>query len=120
MTNQQTAFLLAALIALGACGFEAGTTVAERTAAVSGAVEPTNPEARSFTEPEARYRLTESGFRNVSSLTQTADGLWRGTATNGDGLTQVAVDYQGAITTSIMVSRPVHERAPVKLESLDE
>jgi hypothetical protein len=83
--------------------------------AQSGSTPPTNPPvvsattpdsktaaapvagANSFTETQARSRLEEHGYSNVSGLTKDDQSIWRGKATKDGMLVSVAVDYQGNI-----------------------
>ena len=53
--------------------------------------------ANSFTETQARSRLEEHGYSNVSGLTKDDQSIWRGKATKDGTLVSVAVDYQGNI-----------------------
>ena len=52
----------------------------------------------SFTEAEARKRLEENGYSQVSSLTKDDQSIWRGKAMKAGAMVNVAVDYQGNIT----------------------
>ena len=63
-----------------------------RTAAM-GPVKGSN----SFTEGEARSRIEDKGFSNVSGLKKDDDGIWRGRAVMGGQQVDVALDYQGNI-----------------------
>lgn len=55
----------------------------------------------SFTEDQAKERLAENGYKNISKLMKDANSIWRGEATTAAGAkVQVAVDYQGNITTN--------------------
>ncbi len=56
------------------------------------------PGANSFTEAQARMRIENDGFAQVSGLTKDADGVWRGMATKGGQNRSVAVDYQGNVS----------------------
>lgn len=56
------------------------------------------PGANSFTEGQARDRITGAGYTAVGALTQNAEGLWQGMATGPSGQVQVSVDYRGAVT----------------------
>lgn len=96
--------LAAALIAL------AGTSALAQTASTSGETpavatpgsqNPAAPVAgaNSFTEDQVKDRLQEAGFANVSKLKLGDDGVWRGMATKSDKQTNVALDYQGNITS---------------------
>jgi periplasmic protein CpxP/Spy len=64
------------------------------TIAGTGAV----PGANSFTEAQARRRLEQNGYSQVSSLSKGKDGIWRGTATKNGASSQVSVDYKGDIS----------------------
>jgi hypothetical protein len=64
------------------------------TMAGTGAV----PGANSFTEAQARRRLEQNGYSQVSSLSKGKDGIWRGTATKNGASGQVSIDYKGDIS----------------------
>lgn len=51
--------------------------------------------ANSFTEAQAKERIEKAGFTSVSGLTKDADGVWRGKASKGDAMVEVALDYKG-------------------------
>ncbi len=55
------------------------------------------PGANSFTESQARERIQNSGFGNVSGLRKDDNGIWRGIATRNGAQVPVAVDYQGNV-----------------------
>ena len=72
-----------------------------RTPAVAG--DQTNPAApgagkNSFTEGQARDRIVDAGYSDVSALVKDGDGIWRGKATKGGTVQDVAVDFQGNVT----------------------
>ncbi len=54
--------------------------------------------ANSFTEAQARERIAEKGFSDVSALVKDENGIWRGKAAQGGVTHDVAVDYQGNVT----------------------
>jgi opacity protein-like surface antigen len=53
--------------------------------------------ANSFTEGQARSRIEEAGYSNVSGLTKDEDGIWRGKASKAGRAVDVALDYQGNV-----------------------
>ncbi|GAC1345394.1 MAG: hypothetical protein NVSMB18_25030 [Acetobacteraceae bacterium] len=55
------------------------------------------PGANSFTEGEARRRIQDKGFGEVTSLKKDDQGIWRGTATKDGKSANVALDYQGNV-----------------------
>jgi hypothetical protein len=55
--------------------------------------------ANSFTEEQAKDRVLAHGYRNVSTLHQDADGIWRGTAKLNGIEVNVAVDYKGNVVS---------------------
>ncbi|PWE53863.1 hypothetical protein DEM27_23370 [Metarhizobium album] len=55
------------------------------------------PGENSFTEDQARERITEAGYSNVEALALDAQGIWRGTAKKDAQTVAVALDYQGNI-----------------------
>ncbi len=73
------------------------------TPAVTTPNAPNNPGApaagaNSFTEGQAKSRLEDNGFSNVSDLTKDQNGVWRGKGSKGGKTVDVSVDYQGNIT----------------------
>ena len=54
----------------------------------------------SFTESQARSRLTKAGYTGVGALAKDKDGVWRGTATKGGAQVQVGLDYKGNVVTN--------------------
>ena len=72
------------------------------TPAVNSPNSPPNPGApvagaNSFTEGQAKSRIEEKGFKNVSALKKDADGVWRGKAAQGGKTMNVSVDFQGNV-----------------------
>jgi putative membrane protein len=55
--------------------------------------------ANSFTEGQAKSRIEARGFSNVAGLNKDADGVWRGTATQGGKSVKVSVDFQGNVVS---------------------
>lgn len=55
------------------------------------------PGANSFTEDQAKTRIQDAGFSDVSKLTKDDKGIWRGQATKDGKNTAVALDYQGNV-----------------------
>lgn len=55
------------------------------------------PGENSFTEEQARERLTEAGYSDVGMLTLDANGVWRGTATKNGAAVNVGLDFKGNI-----------------------
>lgn len=51
--------------------------------------------SNSFTEGQARGRLEDNGFQNITSLKKDDDGIWRGVATKGGSQGPVWLDYKG-------------------------
>jgi hypothetical protein len=72
------------------------------TPAVNSPNSPPNPGApvagaNSFTEGQAKSRIEDKGFKNVSGLKKDAEGVWRGKASQGDKTMNVSVDFQGNV-----------------------
>jgi hypothetical protein len=49
--------------------------------------------------PTAISRIEARGFSNVAGLSKDADGVWRGTATQGGKSVKVSVDFQGNVVS---------------------
>ncbi|MGA3004014.1 MAG: hypothetical protein ABSE20_20045 [Acetobacteraceae bacterium] len=56
--------------------------------------------ANSFTEAQARDRLRQHGYRQVSALTKDQDGVWRGSAIKDGHQVHVGLDYKGNISSN--------------------
>jgi hypothetical protein len=56
--------------------------------------------ANSFTEAQAKDRITGKGLTGVSELKKDADGIWRGTASEGGKAVNVSVDFKGNVVTN--------------------
>jgi len=69
----------------------ATTTEAESTQ------KPPLPGANSFTEGQARERITKAGFEDVQQLKKDDQGVWRGSAKKSGQQVGVALDYRGNI-----------------------
>ncbi|BCG96716.1 DUF4142 domain-containing protein [Mesorhizobium sp. 131-2-1] len=69
------------------------------TATVGDAPEPAPPlsGANSFTEDQAKDRIQDAGFSDVSKLTKDDQGIWRGQANKDGKSTTVALDYKGNV-----------------------
>ncbi len=57
------------------------------------------PGANSFTEEQAKDRVTKAGFAGVSAMKKDDQGIWRGTASKGGAAVNVAVDYRGNVVS---------------------
>lgn len=53
--------------------------------------------ANSFTEDQAKSRIEERGYTNVSELRKDEKGIWQGTAETGGKKVQVSLDFQGNV-----------------------
>jgi putative membrane protein len=108
-------FGLMASIAVGGAYAQTATTpnapMGSGTAAASGdsnqAVATTHANApmpakgaNSFTMSEARSRIANNGFTNVSGLTKDTDGVWRGHADKDGTNAAVWLDYKGNVGTN--------------------
>nr|WP_210322542.1 PepSY domain-containing protein [Aminobacter carboxidus] len=60
---------------------------------------PTAPVAgaNSFTEAQAKAKIEEAGFQNVSALVKAESGIWQGKATKDGKEVVVSLDYQGNV-----------------------
>lgn len=53
--------------------------------------------ANSFTEAQAKERIQDAGFQNVSALVKAETGIWQGKATKDGKEVVVSLDYQGNV-----------------------
>jgi hypothetical protein len=58
-----------------------------------------HPGANSFTQGQARARIQDHGFQNVTDLRKDRQGIWRGHATRDGKPVDVALDYQGNVVS---------------------
>ena len=97
--------LAAALVGASALTAVAQTTPAPSTDAGTPAVATPNTNnpaapvagANSFTEGQAKSRIEDKGFKNVSDLKKDDNGVWRGKADQNGKAVNVSVDFQGNV-----------------------
>ena len=53
--------------------------------------------ANSFTEGQAKSKIEEAGFTNVTALKKDDNGVWRGKASRNGSSTDVSLDFQGNV-----------------------
>ena len=51
----------------------------------------------SFTEGQAKSRIEDAGYANVSGLQKDNEGVWRGKADKAGTKTDVSLDFQGNV-----------------------
>src|SRR6188472_487056 len=51
----------------------------------------------SFTEGQAKSKIEEAGYTNVTGLQKDDNGVWRGKASKGSASAEVSVDFQGNV-----------------------
>jgi hypothetical protein len=68
-------------------------------AALKMAAETAVPSSNLFTEEQARAHLAKSGYVDISPLTKSSNGDWRGTAVKDGKRVIVSVDVKANITT---------------------
>ena len=54
----------------------------------------------SFTESQAKSKIEQAGYTNVSELKKDDDGVWRGKASKGGSSASVSVDFQGNVNSA--------------------
>src|SRR4051812_41797569 len=64
------------------------------------------PGANSFTEGQARSRIEDAGYSNVSGLRKDDQGVWRGQAMRNGSRSDVALDYQGNVVAGAAARGP--------------
>jgi putative membrane protein len=58
------------------------------------------PGANSFTEAQAKSRIEDAGYSNVSDLAKDQNGIWRGQANKDGKSLAVALDYKGNVVAT--------------------
>ncbi len=89
------ASLIATATSFSAMG-QTSTTSPAPTPAPADANAPL-PGANSFTEGQAKSRLEDNGYTNVTDLKKDENGVWKGKATSAGASVNVSVDYRGNI-----------------------
>jgi hypothetical protein len=54
----------------------------------------------SFTEGQAKSKIEDAGYANVTELKKDDKGVWRGQANKGGTATAVSVDFQGNVNSA--------------------
>src|SRR5712671_3602877 len=54
----------------------------------------------SFTEGQAKSKIEDAGYTNVTELKKDENGVWRGKASKSGSSTAVSVDFQGNVNTA--------------------
>lgn len=102
-TIASACFLMAAPAAFAQTATPPATTDQPDTPAVQ-TPDDKNPKApvpgkNSFTEDQAKERMTDAGFTDPKNLTLGEDGIWRAEAQQGGQSVKVMLDFQGNVTT---------------------
>lgn len=56
--------------------------------------------ANSFTESQAKSKIEQAGYSDVTSLKKDDNGVWRGKASKGGASMVVSLDFQGNVNAS--------------------
>ena len=54
----------------------------------------------SFTEGQAKSKIEEAGYTNVTELKKDDEGVWRGKASKSGSVASVSVDFQGNVNSA--------------------
>lgn len=102
-TMKLTSLSLAAILAFG--GIAMAQTTPPMPSADTAAA-PLTSGANSFTEDQARERIVEAGYTDVTGLVKGEDGIWRGHARRDGATGVVGVDYKGTVATTTTTTAP--------------
>ncbi|MCS0459620.1 MULTISPECIES: PepSY domain-containing protein [Rhizobium] len=89
------------LLAAGASFAQSETpSTSQTTPAIATGPNPGAPVAgkNSFTEAQAKSRIEEAGYKDVTGLKLDDQGVWRATASKDGKQTGVSLDFQGNVT----------------------
>ncbi|QOZ65932.1 PepSY domain-containing protein [Bradyrhizobium arachidis] len=56
--------------------------------------------ANSFTEGQAKSKIEQAGYTDVTGLKKDDNGVWRGKASKGGASTNVSLDFQGNVNAA--------------------
>lgn len=94
--------LTASLVLVASAAFAQSQTptTSQTTPAVNTEQNPGAPVAgkNSFTEDQAKSRIEEAGYKDVSGLKLDDQGVWRATASKDGKSAMVSLDFQGNVT----------------------
>ncbi|BDG74463.1 hypothetical protein [Roseomonas fluvialis] len=62
--------------------------------------------ANSFTEGQARSRIEDAGYTQLSGLRLDESGVWRGRASHGGTMDDVALDFRGVVYAAAAARAP--------------
>ena len=54
----------------------------------------------SFTEGQAKSKIEDAGYTNVTELKKDDNGVWRGKASKGGSASAVSIDFQGNVNSA--------------------
>lgn len=54
----------------------------------------------SFTEGQAKSKIEDAGYENVTALKKDDNGVWRGKASKDGSIVDVSIDFQGNVNTA--------------------
>lgn len=96
------AIALASTVALAQESTPPATSGDTPAVATPDAQNPAAPVAgeNSFTENQAKERIAEAGYNNVSGLKLDDTGVWRGTAMKDGKSLNVSLDFQGNVVAN--------------------
>lgn len=77
-------------------GSGSATNNAVNTAPANNSGAPV-PGANSFTEGQARERIQDKGYTQITNLTLDSKGIWRGKGMKNGQSVDVSMDYQGNV-----------------------
>ncbi len=88
------------LAASGALAQSQTPSTSQTTPAVNTEQNPAAPVAgkNSFTEDQAKSRIEEAGYTDVTGLKLDDQGVWRATASKDGKTVNVSLDFQGNVT----------------------
>lgn len=92
-----SAMVGAAVAQTTAPGATPSTTPETRPAETKAEQKPPLAGANSFTEAQARDRISKAGFEDVKELKKDDQGVWRGQASKSGQQVGVALDYRGNV-----------------------
>jgi hypothetical protein len=94
--------LTASLVLVASAAFAQSQTptTSQTTPAVNTEQNPGAPVAgkNSFTEDQAKSRIEEAGYKDVSGLKLDDQGVWRAAASKDGKPANVSLDFQGNVT----------------------
>ena len=96
MSRSKVLLVLATCVVVSSTNFAIAQTAPQAPPASKSGAAP-EAGANSFTEAQAKDRMEQAGFKDVTGLRKDEQGIWRASAKQGDKQVNVSLDFRGNV-----------------------